>query len=152
MRASLYEQLNYHEKDFSNSIETEMKCRVYFALFYLTTMNTRNSDLETLLGLTKKRMKNLKTFFGQHGAKFAQNKRLRAYLQVPYFKLGKSNDNETLEYCLSDQFIIDLEYEIEKEIDSVIKFLKKNSRNKSFIVKIFEYYTNTNVKADEMRT
>lgn len=129
-----------------------MKCRVYFALFYLTTMNTRNSDLETLLNLTKKRMKSLKTFFGQHGAKFAQNKRLRAYLQVPYFKLGKSSDNETLQYCLSDQFIIDLEYEIEKEIDSVIKFLKKNSRNKSFVVKIFEYYTNTNVKADEMRT
>lgn len=96
-------------------------------------------------------MVELKKFFGQHGAKFSKSKSLRGYLQIPYLKFGKVNDNPTLEYCLSDQFIVDLEGEIEKEIDSVIKFLKKNSRNKSFVVKIFEYYTNTNDKADEMR-
>lgn len=96
-------------------------------------------------------MVGLKKFFGQHGAKFSKSKKLKGFLQIPYLKFGKFNENKTLEYCLSDQFIVDIEYEIEKEIDSVINFLKKNSRNKSFIVKIFEYYTNTNTKADEMR-
>lgn len=97
-------------------------------------------------------MGQLKKFFGQHGAKFSKNKDLKGFLQIPYLKLGKSNENKTLEYCLSDQFILDLEYEVESEIDNVINFLKKNSRNKSFVVKIFEFYTKTNEKADEMRT
>jgi len=114
-------------------------------------MNTKDSDLDSMTKKTQKRMKNLKKFFGQHGSVFAQNKRLKGYLQIPYLKLGVASDNKTLNYCLSDKFIQDLEVEIESEIDGVIHFINKNSRNKSFVVKIFEYYTNTNVKADEMR-
>ena len=96
-------------------------------------------------------MKNLKNFFGQHGSVFAENQRLKGYLRIPYLKVGVASENKTLNYCLSEKFIRDLEIEIEAEIDGVIRFINKNSRNKSFVVKIFEYYTNTNVKADEMR-
>ena len=128
-----------------------MKCRVFFAIYYLTSMNTRNSEYESLMSLTKKRMQHLKLFFGEHGSVFAKSDRLKGYLQIPYLKLSQATENQTLKYCLSDKFLNDLEIEIEAEVDSVIQFLSKNSRNKSFVVKIFEYYTNTNVKAEDMK-
>lgn len=132
-------------------METEMKCRVFFALFYLTPMNTKRMDLESLYSMTEKRMISLKRYFGEHGSKFARNDRLKPFLQLPYLKLSKAENNKTFEYCVSEKFIQELERKIELEINTIIGFLKKNSQNKSFVVKIFEYYTNTNVKADDMR-
>ena len=101
--------------------------------------------------MTEKRMISLKRYFGEHGSKFARNNRLKPYLQLPYLKLNKANQNKTFEYCVSQRFIQELESKIEIEINTIISFLQKNSQNKSFVVKIFEYYTNTNVKADDMR-
>lgn len=128
-----------------------MKCKVYFALYYLTPMNTKRMDLESLYALTEKRMISLKKYFGEHGSKFARNKRLKPFLQLPYLKLSKANQNKTFDYCVSDGFIQELETKIDMELSTIISFLQKNSQNKSFVVKIFEYYTNTNVKADDMR-
>ena len=151
LRESLFEQLNYFKKDFSSSHEVEMKCRVYFALFYLTPMNHKRMDLESLYSMTEKRLISLKRYFGEHGSKFARNKRLKPFLQIPYLKLNKAEQNPTFEYCISEQFIEELERKIQIEVSTIISFLQKNSQNKSFVVKIFEYYTNTNVKADDMR-
>ena len=128
-----------------------MKCKVYFAFYYLTPQNTSQMSLEDLYAMTEKRLAGLKSYFGEHGSKFARNERLKPFLQLPYLKLSKAESNKTFEYCISSEFIEELEDKLETETNSVIAFLQKNSQNKSFVVKIFEYYTNTNPKAKDMR-
>lgn len=149
-RESLFDQLTYFKKDVPHALETEMKLRVYFALFYLTPSNTRSTNLEELYALTEPRLGSLKKYFAENGSKFARNERLKPYLQLPYIKLQRV-DNKTFDYCISADFISELEEKIEAEFKSVIHFLSKDGQSSSFLMKMFEYYTNSHPKAQEMR-
>jgi hypothetical protein len=127
-----------------------MKLRVYFALYYLTPANTRASNLEDLYALTEPRLAILKKYFAEYRSKFARNERLKPYLQLPYIKLQKV-ENKTFEYCISQDFIKELEEKMEAEFKAVLHFLQKDGQNSSFLMKMFEYYTNFHPKAQEMR-
>lgn len=140
-RGHLHEELNYYQLDFDLSLELEMKTRVYFAFYLLSQVEEKNLNIEDAKRQTQPRMEELKSFFVEHGADFAEDDTLKEYLKLPYVVDKMPGDNKTLNFVLSEDFTSQIEAENHRELERVVFYANEVTRHRSFITKLYEFYT-----------
>lgn len=138
-REKIYEELNYYKLDYQLSPEIEMKLHAYFTVYYLIPMNKKKMSIEEAMRLTRERCEDFKKYTTEHGGKFMDDPEYKHYLRLPYLLQTLPKDDALLERLLSDEFPIKLMEESLQEIDEIIFYSTKVTKNRSFLTKAFEY-------------
>ena len=151
LKDTLFEELNYFKHDFEFPFELEVKCKVYFALYYLTPMYNGTGDVESLIQATTDKLHYLKDYFNQHGSSILKSKQLKGYMQIPFIKVNKLHENKILASCTEEVFVRELLADVELELEKILAFLAGNNKHQTFLVKMYDYYLNNNENAADLQ-
>ncbi len=94
--------------------------------------------------LTKERSESFNRYTTEKGNLFMSHPQFKHYLRLPYLMQSLPKDDQLLEYLLSNEFPVKLLEETMEEVDAVIFYASKITRNRSFISKAFEYNVKNN--------
>lgn len=94
--------------------------------------------------LTKERSESFNRYTTEKGSLFMNDPQYKHYLRLPYLAQSLPKDDQLLEHLLSDEFPMKLMEETMEEVDAVIFYVTKVTRNRSLITKAFEYNVKNN--------
>lgn len=94
--------------------------------------------------MTKERSESFKRYTTEKGSIFMNDPEYKHYLRLPYLVQSLDKDDQLLEKLLSNDFPIKLMEESMEEIDGVIFYVSKVTKNRSFLTKAFEYNVRNN--------
>lgn len=94
--------------------------------------------------LTKERNESFNKYTTEKGSLFMNDPHFKHYLRLPYLLQSLPKDDQLLEELLSDEFPVKLMEEFLEEIDAVIFYVSKVTRNRSLLTKAFEYNVRNN--------
>lgn len=150
-KEAIFEQLNYFKHDFTFDIDLEVRCRVFFALYYLTPLYSGKGDVERLIAATASRLEDLKSFFNENGGSILKSANLKGFMQIPYISVDNLHQNKLVEKCTSTSFVQDLQSTLVGEMDRLEAFLKSQGRHQTFLVRIYDYYLKKSPNAEQLR-
>lgn len=101
-------------------------------------------SVEEAMKLTKERSESFNRYTTEKGSLFMNHPQFKHYLRLPYLMQSLPKDDQLLEYLLSNEFPVKLLEEVMEEIDAVIFYATKITRNRSFVSKAFEYNVKNN--------
>ena len=96
-------------------------------------------SVEDAMKLTKERSESFNKYTTEKGSIFMNDPHYKHYLRLPYLVQSLVKDDQLLEYLLSNEFPVKLMEETLDEVDAVIFYATKVTRNRSLITKAFEY-------------
>lgn len=96
-------------------------------------------SIEDAMKLTVQRVESFKKYTTECGSLFMNHPQYKHYLKLPYVLEKMPKGDYLLEELLSDQYPVDLRHELEEEIDLIIFYQTKITKNRSFLTKAFEY-------------
>lgn len=94
--------------------------------------------------MTKERSESFKRYTTEKGSLFMNDSEYKHYLRLPYLVQSLDKDDQLLEKLLSNEFPIKLMEEFMDEIDEIIFYVSKITKNRSFLTKAFEYNVRNN--------
>ena len=128
----------------------EIRIRIYFGLYFMYgAFECQSRNTGEALEKTKIRIKHLKKYLGEHCDPLVKDVSLQKYMRICDAVANNSiNDNEELEFFVSDKFYHEVYRDVFNEVEKIVFFIKEVYKNRSYLTRVYEFYAKNHQKLD----